>query len=84
MMPEMSGWAVYDKLKEHPTWKNIPIIFLTARIDRIARNAGKFMGDDYIEKPFEISDIKSRVEKVLTSKHLGKEVHNTDEKNQTS
>ena len=75
MMPEMSGWEVYDKLKEHTTWKNIPVVFLTARTDRNARNAGRFLGDDYIEKPFEISDVKSRIEKVLTSKHHACEVH---------
>ena len=72
MMPEMSGWEVYDKLKEDITWRNIPVMFLTARTDRIAQNAGRFLGDDYIEKPFEISDIKSRVEKVLTIKASSK------------
>jgi len=81
MMPKMSGWEVFDKLKENITWRNIPVVFLTARTDQIARKAGKFLGDDYIEKPFEISDIKSRIEKILTSKHHGKEVHNNNEKN---
>ena len=80
MMPEMSGWEVYDKLKEHTSWKNIPVMFLTARTDRIARNAGKFLGDDFIEKPFEISDVKSRIEKVLTSKHHKGEAHDNKEK----
>ncbi len=83
MMPGMSGWELYDKLKEHTIWKNISVMFLTARTDRVARNAGKFLGDDYIEKPFEISDVKSRIEKVLTSKHQEKEVRNKNEKNQT-
>ena len=77
MMPGMSGWEVFDKLKEHNTWRNIPILFLTARTDQIARTAGKFLGNDYIEKPFEISDVKSRIEKVLTSKQHSKEVHGT-------
>jgi len=71
MMPEMSGWETYNKLKENKTWKNIPVVFLTARIDKIAKNAGKFLGDDYIEKPFEIEDVKDRISKVLErKKHL--------------
>ncbi|HEC89862.1 MAG TPA: response regulator, partial [Thermoplasmatales archaeon] len=28
MMPGMSGWELYDRIKGNPTWKNIPIIFL--------------------------------------------------------
>ena len=33
MMPDMDGWEVFDKLKANQSWKNIPIIFLTARSD---------------------------------------------------
>lgn len=65
IMPEMSGWEVYDRLKENRGWKKIPIVFLTARTDRIAINAGNFLGADYIEKPFDIEDLKTRIEKVM-------------------
>jgi CheY-like chemotaxis protein len=68
MMPVMSGWEVFDRIKENPTWSNIPVIFLTARTDRIAKNAGGFLGDDYVEKPFEIVDLKNRIEKVFQDK----------------
>jgi CheY-like chemotaxis protein len=65
MMPGMSGWETFDRLKENPTWKKIPIIFLTARSDEIAKNAGRFLGDDYIEKPYDVEDLKKRIDKVL-------------------
>ena len=65
MMPEMSGWKTYDKIKENSSWKNIPIVFLTARTDSIAKNAGGFLGEDYIEKPFEIKNLKERIDKIL-------------------
>ena len=65
MMPEMSGWKTFDKIKENNAWKNIPIIFLTARTDRVAKNAGGFLGEDYIEKPFEIKDLIVRINKVI-------------------
>jgi len=68
MMPEMSGWEVYDKIRDNPEWRHIPIVFLTARTDRIAENAGEFLGDDYIEKPVEIDQLKKRINNVLEKK----------------
>ena len=65
MMPEMNGWAVFYKLKDNPLWKDIPVIFLTARTDEIAENAGGFLGDDYIEKPVRTEELKKRIDKVL-------------------
>ena len=65
MMPEMNGWEVFNKIKENPAWAKILIIFLTARIDRTAENAGSFLGDDYIEKPYDPSDLKKRIDNVL-------------------
>ena len=65
MMSDMSGWEVYDKLKGNSAWKKIPIIFLTARTDRIAKSAGDFLGDDYIEKPFDRQELKKRIDKLL-------------------
>ena len=65
MMPKMSGWETLKNLQENPLWKNIPVVFLTARTDDIAENAGKFLATDYIEKPFDIEDLKNRIDKVL-------------------
>ena len=65
MMPEMSGWECYKQIKDNDAWKNIPVVFLTARTDRIAKDAGGFLGDDYIEKPFKVPELKERIEKIL-------------------
>ena len=65
MMPEMSGWQVLDKLKKNPSWKNIPVVFLTARTDEIAKNAGEFLGDDFIEKPVMVEELKKKIDKLL-------------------
>ncbi len=65
MMPEMTGWETYNKIREDRTYENIPVVFLTARKDRIASNAGKFLAEDYIEKPFKILDLKDRIDKIL-------------------
>jgi len=42
MMPEMTGWELYDKIKENNEWREIPIVFLSARTDDTAENAGKY------------------------------------------
>jgi DNA-binding response OmpR family regulator len=65
MMPEMTGWELYDKIKENDKWRNIPIVFLTARTDETAEKAGKFFGEDYIEKPFDGKDLIKRIKKIL-------------------
>jgi len=68
MMPKMNGWEVYDTIRENPDWINIPILFLTARTDRITENAGEFLGDDFIQKPIEIQDLIQRINNVLDKK----------------
>jgi CheY-like chemotaxis protein len=65
MMPEMSGWETFDKIKQNTQWEHIPVVFLTARTDHVAKNAGGFLGDDYIEKPFEIDNLKDRIQKII-------------------
>ena len=65
MMPDISGWEVYNKIKGNDQWKNIPVVFLTARTDRMAKEAGDFLGEDYIEKPFKVPELKERIDKIL-------------------
>jgi len=73
MMPKMSGWEMFKNLQENPLWKDIPVIFLTARTDDVAVKTGSFLATDYIEKPFKIEDLKNRIDKILqNSKNLSK------------
>jgi len=65
MMPDMSGWEVLKRLKENPAWHDIPVIFLSARTDRVAENAGGFLAEDYIEKPFQVPELKKRIDNIL-------------------
>jgi len=65
MMPGMSGWEAYQKIRANEVWKKIPVVFLSARTDRIAKEAGGFLGDDYIEKPFKVPELKARIDKIL-------------------
>ena len=68
LMPEMSGWEVLRKIRENSKFNDIPIVFLTARDDRMAKNAGSFLADDYIEKPYNIKDLIKKINKILENK----------------
>ncbi|MGE5399674.1 MAG: response regulator [Ignavibacteriales bacterium] len=66
-MPDMDGLAVCRKIKENPQTKNIPVVFLTARTEADSiMKALKSGGTDYVVKPFNTSELISRI--VL---HLG-------------
>lgn len=68
MMPSMDGWDVAAKLKSDKATENIPIIFLTAKTDPISKGMGKLASTDYIEKPFDLDDLRKRIEKTLRRK----------------
>ena len=70
IMPGMNGWMLADRLKENSSWKNIPIIFLTACTDKLAEEIGRKLCMDYIKKPFDIYDLKKRIDKVLKQSSL--------------
>ena len=65
MMPDMNGWEVFDKLKANPAWKNIPVVFLTARTDGFAEKTGEFIAEDYIKKPIDVKELKIRIDNIL-------------------
>jgi len=66
MMPNMDGYEVCTRLKSNNKTKDIPIIFITAKVDEesIAKayNVG---GSDYVRKPFFPKELLSRVDKEL-------------------
>jgi len=62
MMPEMDGYEVCRQLKASPQTCDIPIIFLTAKIEEEAETKGFQLGAvDYITKPIKPSVLQARV-----------------------
>jgi len=63
-MQGMTGRELSDKLKENPAWQHIPMLFLTVWKDGFEGNS-EFSGDNHIEKPFDMMDLKTRIDTVL-------------------
>ena len=62
VMPKMSGYEVCKILKADEQTKNIPVIFLTALDQTTNKSLGFETGAiDYITKPFDILEVKSRI-----------------------
>lgn len=64
MMQGMTGRELSDKLKESPAWQHIPMLFLTVWKDKFEVDSD-FSGDSHIEKPFDMVDLKTRIDTVL-------------------
>lgn len=63
MLPDMDGFSVCKALRTATLTRFIPIIFLTQRDRRADKVAGLELGaDDYITKPFDIEELKLRVQ----------------------
>ena len=61
-MPGMSGYEVCQQIKENTKTTNIPVTFVSALDTLAERLAGyEVGGDDYICKPFEASELLSKV-----------------------
>ena len=62
-LPDIDGYDVCRVLRSNTRTSYVPIIFLTQRDDRSDKIAGLELGaDDYITKPFDIEELKLRVE----------------------
>lgn len=62
MMPEINGFDVCEKLHNDPRFSDIPVIFLTAKVDVDSVTRGFASGGvDYITKPFNADELLARV-----------------------
>ena len=65
MMPGMDGWELFNRLKENYRWSKIPVVFLTAKNDEFTKTFGSSSAADFIKKPFDIYDLKNRIDTIL-------------------
>lgn len=66
MLPDEDGLAILKKLKSHTAAADIPVIMATAKGTEYDKVIGLDMGaDDYLAKPFGMTEMVSRVKAVL-------------------
>ncbi len=75
-MPVMNGLTVCAALRADYTTHSLPIIFLTARYALEDRLKGLRAGvDDYIGKPFDLEELKVRLEETLKRRRWDMSTH---------
>jgi len=71
MMPEMDGFETCRQIKASEKWRQIPVIFLTAKTETTDIVQGFELGAvDYVAKPFNAHELLARVNTHLTMDEL--------------
>jgi two-component system OmpR family response regulator/two-component system phosphate regulon response regulator PhoB len=66
LMPNMDGWEVFKRLKAIDKIKNVPIVFLTSVVEENEKKRAYKIGIvDFIIKPFNMTELKSRINEIL-------------------
>ena len=74
-LPDMEGFAVLKQLKEHPDIHPCPVILLTGRNSTAEKVQGFRQGAvDYVTKPFDIAELRARVNSTLATNRLQNEL----------
>jgi CheY-like chemotaxis protein len=71
VMPQMNGYQVLEQLKRDDTWRDIPVIMISAldEIDSVVRCI-QLGAEDYLPKPFDPVLLRARISACLEKKRL--------------
>ena len=70
MLPGMDGYSILKKLRSEG--KDVPVLILTARGEEADKVFGFRLGaDDYVTKPFSLSELLARVQAILRRAKAG-------------
>jgi len=74
-MPGMNGYAACRLLKADAATREVPLIFLSARVETEDRLAGyEAGGDDYLTKPFDPDELRNKIEVLLRNVQRNREL----------
>lgn len=69
MMPQMSGYELTQKIREHYSLSELPVLLLTARSQSTDIYTGFASGaNDYVTKPVDALELKYRIKALITLK----------------
>ena len=64
MMPGLSGFEVFDRIKADPTIHDMPVLFMSAAAASHAEEFQKRGITDILEKPFDLNDLIDRIKQL--------------------
>jgi two-component system alkaline phosphatase synthesis response regulator PhoP len=66
MMPKRNGYEVCQRMREHPEWRGIKIIMLSAKGRDVEVSKGVSLGADlYVTKPFSNAELVAQINALL-------------------
>ena len=74
-LPDFNGWGILSLLRLTEPLCDIPVIIVTIEPPDTAL-IEQFSPNDYVQKPFDISDFLARVRKVIGSKDTSQRIIN--------
>ena len=67
-MPEVTGMDLLEFLRQHPEWKNLPVIMLSTEAADVQVDQALAMGADaYVTKPVSIEELEGALKKAFTA-----------------
>jgi len=71
MMPRMDGFEVCRRLRQDVGTAHVPILMVTALVDRTSLMTGIRAGaNDFLTKPVDVEELRLRVRNAVSAKHL--------------
>jgi len=69
MMPSMTGWEVCRAIRDDEALAKTGVLMLTGIGERLNEMTSPLYGaDDYIDKPFELGDLDSKIRRILAER----------------
>lgn len=66
MLPDLSGIEIWKSIRKDTSFKNLPVIMLTAKGEEEDKIKGLDSGaDDYLTKPFSYNELLARIKAIL-------------------